>query len=84
MLKPEEADKLYDYTEGWISALYLCMLEYLQDGRIGRQASLYELIEKVVYREFPDGVKEFLFTICIFENFTLAQAKFLKKIPKRY
>ena len=74
-LKPTEAAELYNYTEGWISALYLSMLSFLREGRIEHQVSLHELIEKVVYRQCVTDVKEFLLTICIFDSFTLEQAR---------
>ena len=77
ILNTEEVDFLVSYTEGWISAVYLCLLGYLQDGRIEHQVSLYELIEKVVYRRISAEAREFLLTICIFDNFTLEQAEYL-------
>lgn len=74
-LQPGEAAELYAYTEGWISALYLCLLSFVRDGRVERQVSLPELIEKAVYRQCPPAVKEFLLNICVFDSFTLAQAQ---------
>lgn len=74
-LNSEEAAELYAYTEGWVSALYLSLLNFAREGRIERQASLSELLEKTVYRQCPESVKEFLLTLCIFDSFTLAQAK---------
>jgi LuxR family maltose regulon positive regulatory protein len=75
-LKPAEAAFLHSHTEGWISAVYLCVLSYRQTGRIERQpASLRELMDKVVYQPCSAEMKEFLTTICIFDSFTLAQAE---------
>lgn len=76
-LNAEETAFLLSYTEGWISAVYLCMLGFLQDGRIERQASLHELIEKVVYRRTSAEVKGFLLNVCIFDSFSLAQAEYM-------
>lgn len=76
-LNTEETDFLVSYTEGWISAVYLCVLGFLQDGRIERQASLYELIEKVVYRRCSVEMQEFLLNICIFDSFSLEQAEYM-------
>ncbi len=74
-LRPHDAAALYAYTEGWISALYLSLLNYVREGLVERQASLTDLIEKAVYRQYPAEVKEFLLTICVFDNFSWAQAK---------
>ncbi len=76
-LSPQEANLVHAYTEGWISALYLCLLSYLQDGRIEKQESLHELIGKVIYNNFPEDLKEFLLTLCIFDKFTFEQAQMM-------
>jgi len=76
-LNTEETDFLVSYTEGWISSVYLCILGFLQDGRIERQASLFELIEKVVYRRCSAELQEFLLNICIFDSFSLEQAEYM-------
>jgi LuxR family maltose regulon positive regulatory protein len=59
-LTENETDKLYAYTEGWISALYLSLLNLAQEQKIDLQSSLSELIEKTVYRPYPQTVKDFL------------------------
>ncbi len=75
-LKPGEAAFLRSYTEGWISAVYLCILAYRQTGRIEQQpASLRELIDKVIYQPCPAEMKEFLAAICILDSFSLPQAE---------
>jgi len=76
-LNAGETAFLASYTEGWISAVYLCILGFLQDGRIERQASLYELIEKVVYRHCSAEMQEFLQSICIFDSFSIEQAEYM-------
>lgn len=76
-LKQSEAEELLDYTEGWISALYLCLLNYLQQGRIEKPASLQQLLDKVVYQQCSDNAKELLLVLCIFDSFSLTQADFL-------
>jgi len=70
-----EAAQLHAYTEGWISALYLSMLSFAREGRVDRQASLHELIEKVVYRQCTAVMKDFLLSVSVFDRFTLSQAQ---------
>ncbi len=75
-LKSGEAAFLHSATEGWISAVYLYGLAYRQTGRLDQQpASLYELMDKVVYQPCSAEMKEFLAAMCIFDTFTLAQAE---------
>ena len=73
-LKDIEADKLFSFTEGWISALYLLMLNYIEDGNFTTMVNIYKLVEKAVYTSFSEEIKDFLLTICIFDSFTLEQA----------
>ncbi len=73
-LKDIEADQLYSVTEGWISALYLFMLEYIAEGSYTPTKSIYKLIEKAVYTPLSDEIKEFVITMCIFDSFTYEQA----------
>ncbi|PKM76472.1 MAG: helix-turn-helix transcriptional regulator [Firmicutes bacterium HGW-Firmicutes-15] len=73
-LKSSEADQLYALTEGWISALYLLMLEYIAEGRYTSAKNIYTLMEKAIYDPLSDEIKEFVITMCIFENFTHEQA----------
>lgn len=84
-LSSSEVVALYNYTEGWISAVYLCMLGFLQEGRLAEQVRLHELIEKVVYRHCSVEEKEFLLQLCVFDSFTLQQAQELYcggKVPE--
>ena len=74
-LKQEEAHILYAYTEGWISALYLCLLGFLQDGQLEKPASLQELFAKAVFRPLSSELKNFILYICLFDHFTLPQAQ---------
>lgn len=73
-LKDTEADKLYSFTEGWISALYLLMLNYIENGDFTTIVNIYKLVEKAVYTPFSEEIKDFLLTLCIFDSFTLEQA----------
>lgn len=76
-LRDDLAKKLYSDAEGWISALYLFMLEYASQGSYTPEASIYKLIEKSIYLPLPEKIKEFVFTMCIFDSFALKQAIFM-------
>lgn len=76
-LKDFEADQLYSLTEGWISALYLFMLELIAEGGYTPEKSIHKLIERAVYAPLPEETKDFLLMMCIFDGFTLEQAAHL-------
>ena len=72
-----EADKLYVLTEGWISALYLLMLNFIAEGSYLYSDNIYKLVEKAVYSRFSNEIKDFLLTMCIFDSFTPEQAAYM-------
>ena len=73
-LKQTEADRLYSTTEGWISALYLLMLNFKEEGSFMATNSIYKLVENAVYKPFSEDIKDFLLNICIYDSFTRKQA----------
>ncbi len=73
-LKEIEADELYSVTEGWISALYLFMLELITEGNYTPAKNIYKILEKAVYSLLSEEIKEFMLTMCIFNSFTQEQA----------
>jgi len=72
-----EADELYNLTEGWISALYLLMLNYKESGNLLTSINIYMLIEQAVYEPFPDKIKKFLLLMSIYNSFTPEQAAYM-------
>lgn len=82
-LKAEQIDTLFKYTEGWISALYLVMLNYIKKGHFEQgtrdlEASpilnIYNLVETAIYAPLSEELQDFLLQVSIFDSFTLEQA----------
>ena len=73
-LRPDETERLFRLTEGWISALYLLMLSFRETGRLGDTNNIQRLVESAVYEPFSQEIKEFLLSVCLFDSFTLKQA----------
>jgi len=76
-IKETEADTLYSHTEGWISALYLLMLNFLEEGNFSNTANINKLIESAIFTSFSEEIQDFLITLCIFDCFTLEQANYM-------
>jgi LuxR family maltose regulon positive regulatory protein len=76
-IQKQQAEQLYALSEGWISALYLMMLGYLDEGSFTSSTNIYKLVEKSVYQPLREQAKEFLLSICMFDCFTLEQAAFV-------
>lgn len=73
-LKKDDADRLYALTEGWISALYLNLLDFVAEGGFSQATNIYRLLEKSVYLPLSAELKALLLCLCIFDGFTLEQA----------
>lgn len=78
-LKENEVQMLYAMTEGWISALYLILLNYLENGHLDKTKDISKLIEHAVYRPLSEEVKELLLSLSMFDGFSLEQAIFVSK-----
>jgi len=76
-LSGQQALSLYEMTEGWISALYLFLLEYVSEGSFSSSESIYRLLEKAVYVPMPEETKSLLLSVCIFDGFMLKQAEYV-------
>ncbi len=66
----EEVSKM---TEGWIMALYLQLLSYMESGQFER-GGMQNLIHKALWNRLPAQEQHFLMAVSIFPRFTLAQA----------
>ena len=76
-LTANEANKLYTLTEGWISALYLLMLNLKDGGNLLTPVTIYNLVEQAIYDPFPDEIKHFLLSMSIYNRFTQKQASYM-------
>lgn len=73
----DEQNLLYSRSEGWVSALYLFMLEYIADGCIAGTGNIQELVRQTVYSPLSAEQKDFLNCIGLLDSFDLQQAKYL-------
>ncbi len=78
-LETGDAERLHAYTEGWVSALYLLMLNYQAEGSFMTTANIHKLVERAVYEPWPQELKDFLLAVCIFDSFTVEQAAHIWK-----
>lgn len=73
----EEQEKLYNYSEGWVSALYLCAVNYKVHGSFIFSKDIQELVYQAVYEPMDNELKSFLKSICLFDTFDLEQAQYI-------
>ncbi|MGN1032836.1 MAG: LuxR C-terminal-related transcriptional regulator [Intestinibacter sp.] len=76
-LKDEYIDKIYKYSEGWISVIYLFMLNYTENKTIDLQNNIYDLMETTVYRDLRDELKDLLLRLSIFDKFSMDVIRYI-------
>ncbi|MDR2945661.1 MAG: LuxR C-terminal-related transcriptional regulator [Candidatus Adiutrix sp.] len=77
-LGAEAARNLHKNTEGWISALYLSLLLYKEEGAAASTADIVtrmkETVRKTVYAPLSAEAKALLFALAPLERFTVSRA----------
>ncbi len=78
-LTQQQRKTVYRNTEGWISALYLSLLNYVECGELTADDNMNRLFEGSLYENCSDDQKDFLLRISIFNEFTREQARFVRR-----
>ncbi len=73
-LDEKEADFLYKYTEGWMSALYLQILNYVKSNSFEHTVSVDNLVSKAIWENLSRKEQDFLISMSVFSDFTIRQA----------
>ncbi len=72
-----QAKKILEYTEGWIAAVYLTILQIRKGEGLEPGLSLIQLMETIVWNNMSDQGKELLFHISLFQSVSIEQIEFL-------
>ena len=73
LLSAEQVRQVYELTEGWIMALCLQLLSFLEYGAF-EQGGMTALMENAFWAWLTPAEQEFLLRISIFQKFSLGQA----------
>jgi LuxR family maltose regulon positive regulatory protein len=76
-LNESEATNLYKYCGGWISVLYLQMLDYVEHERFQSADNIHFLVEKIMNNNFSEKTKINFLKLCLCEDFTVEKLKFI-------
>lgn len=76
-ISQEQADKAYLYSQGWITAIYLMMLNYQQTGEISIPGNLEKLVEATMYAQYDDKIRLFLMKLSVVDSFTAEAAAYI-------
>lgn len=73
-LKPQEAEKMYEYTDGWIAAVYLALYDYKRVGKFENLSNIDRLLKKAIFEKLSETLQELCMKMSLFEKFTLEEA----------
>lgn len=76
--------RINNYTDGWISLIYLVLVGMENGVPAGMNDSIDELIEKVFFQVYDEHVKDFLYKLSVMNSFTAEMAMFVTQEQKTY
>ncbi|WP_054697774.1 hypothetical protein [Syntrophomonas palmitatica] len=85
-VSPNEVRQIYEYTEGWIVALYLIILQIQRGEGYSHSLGILQLMENIVWKNLGDEEKRLLLHIAPFPGVTIEQINFLlqeHELPER-
>lgn len=76
-LKQEEIKNIYFRTEGWISAVYLILLNYKKTHNLRSLQSMSHLMKTSIYDKLSENLKNLFMKMSLFDHFTAEQAAYI-------
>lgn len=76
-ISKNDIKKIADYTDGWISMIYILLLGVKEHIPIGLNSTLEELIDKTLFSIHEADIRQFLLELSIMGNFTSKQAEWV-------
>jgi len=78
----DDLRKINEYTEGWISLIYLILLGLENGIPVGMNNSIDELVENVLFNVYEERIRSFLLKLSVMDVFTAKQAMFVTQEEK--
>lgn len=76
-LTKEEAEKMHEYTDGWIAAVYLALYDHKRMGRFEHLTNIGRLLKTAIFDKLSPGMQELCMKMSIFSSFTLEEASYV-------
>ncbi|WHH60958.1 LuxR C-terminal-related transcriptional regulator [Petroclostridium sp. X23] len=71
--------RICEYTDGWISFIYIILLGLESGIPVGMSITMEELVEKALFSSYDKQTQDFLLKLSIMEIFTANQAEFVTR-----
>ncbi len=85
-LTDDELEKIFMSTEGWVSAIRLQMINFIETGSLELATDIEKLVEKAIWNNLTSEEKDFLLSVSVLKSFTVRQAAIMLNqdtIPER-
>ncbi|WP_333648496.1 LuxR C-terminal-related transcriptional regulator [Lacrimispora sp.] len=73
-LNQEELEKIYENTEGWVSAIRLQAINLIETGSFSFNANIEQLVETSIWNKLDPEEQDFLMSVSVLGSFTAHQA----------
>lgn len=83
-ISKSDLQRINNYTDGWISLIYLVLVGMENGVPIGMNDSIDELVDKVFFQVYDEKIKDFLYKLSIMNSFTAEMAMFVTQEQKTY
>ncbi|MBU5478691.1 LuxR C-terminal-related transcriptional regulator [Eubacterium sp. MSJ-13] len=80
VLDEKEADEVYRYTEGWISAVYLALYEYRKSHGFGNFRGANHLLKTAIFDKLHPKIRELYTRMSLFNRFDINGAAFISEV----
>lgn len=77
VISEDVAQRVYEFSEGWISAIYLMMKRYSETGGLETGRSIERMIDTAVMSRYSDREITTLKALCVLDSFTPNQAVYV-------
>lgn len=71
--------KIIEYTDGWVSFIYIILLGLESGIPVGMSTTIEEMVEKALFTPYDRQTQDFLLELSIMEDFTAKQAEFVTR-----
>ncbi len=79
-LSDKELVGLYEYTDGWISAVYLSLYEYKKKGSFGSFLGVNHLLKTAIFDKLSPQMQEFFMKVSLFDWFEIDGARYVTQM----
>ncbi len=69
--------KISEYSDGWISLIYMILLALENGVPVGMNDSIDELVEKTLFKPYDEQIRSFLLKLSFMDVFSAKQAQFV-------